>query len=242
MKRLTLLVLLLLCSLPSFGAWAFVQSKEANSTGGTTQAVTFTSTPTVGNIIIVGLETPNAAYGASYIADNQGNAYGVVGWIPQNGAVGAYLYCGIAGTSSGTFTITATLTSSGDATIFAREYSGGSCNIDQSARGTGSTSPYACGSITTLNANDLLVTFINTNNGGTNTYTVPTGYSNLDSQTSGAHQSGAIADKIVSATGTFAPTWTDSATGSIGNCVNVALKEASAGGGSTVTGSFVVAN
>lgn len=240
MRALVCLLLLMLGS-PAWGAWALVQSKEANSDGGTTQAVTFDSTPTVGNTILVGFETPSSSTaGVPIMTDNKGNAYAVVAWTPYNGNIGAHLYCAVATVATATFTITAT-GGTEDSTIFAREYSGGSCSVDQVSSASTGGSPYDCGTITTLNANDLLITLLNNNGGGTVTFTPPSGYGNQQSQTNGSHQSGSIADKVVSATGTFTPTWTTSG-GATASCIFASLKQASGGGGTTVAGSFVVAN
>lgn len=235
------LLLLALLTLPTFGAITLVQTATPVKGLTTPGTITLASTPTVGNIVVVGYENQNnAGNGVPTITDNQGNAYAVMAQTPNVLTVSATLFCAVVGVASGTFTLTGSWNSGGDNTLFASEYSGASCTLDQVATGTGGTSPFGCGSFTTLNANDLLITLINNNSGGTVTYTAPSGFTREAQQTDGGHQSGAYADQIITSTGTYTPTWVVSSNATT-NCSLVALKAASGGGGTTVTGSFVVA-
>lgn len=242
MKRLLLLALLLLSTVPSFGAWVLVQSTGGGKVSAASSSFSFGSTPTVGDIIIVYAQrVNNSSNGVPFITDNQGNPYSVSNYFPTGGGSQTALYCATATVASGTFTVTATPLGADFITMFIRDYTGGSCNLDQvSSANSGATSPYSCGSITTLNANDLLVTGILNNGGGTVTYTAPSGFGNLEQETNGSlFESGAVADEIVSSTGTFTPTWSVTAN-SQSYCVLAAFRQASGGGGTTVvSGSFV---
>jgi hypothetical protein len=214
------------------GQIVLVQSKMANANGGTTQPVTMTSTPKVGNVMVVGFENINSGSpGHAFVTDNQangGNQYVALSWFPQTTVIGAMLYCAPVVVASGTFTITGTVVSNQSATIYAREYSGASCNVDRSIGATGTTSPYACGSLITNNARDVLISLINSNSGANPTnFTVPSSFGNQQSQTNGTQQSGSIADNIVSVTGTYVISWVVS-NNATANCTTVALK-ASAG-------------
>lgn len=209
MGKFVLAVALFLTAVCS-GAASVVQSNMAFTGGATSLSATFSSTPTVGNIIIVGAETGNNTIGVYLVTDNQSptNVYPLMNILPLNSAISAQLYCGIVKRSTGTFTITITPNSSQVSTLFIIEVSGSGCVPDQISSASGTTSPYSCGTITTQDATtNYLVTVINNNGGGTVNYTAPTGFTKEQEQTNGGAQSGAIADMIVSGTGTFSPTW-----------------------------------
>lgn len=203
-------------NVPSTQTPAFVQAVEAHTAATpTTLGVNMGTLPVVGNVIIFGVGTLGAATDNSNLiaTDNQGNSYAQLSLFPlNNGSVPhVKLFCGTVAHASGTFTVTATMPSNDGIGVIAAEYSGTTCNPDQVQFGsTGATSPYACGAgIATQNAKDLLLTLIDaTAATGTTTFTAPTGFTIRKSQAVAA--SGVVmslADDIVSATGTFNPTY-----------------------------------
>jgi hypothetical protein len=241
--NLKALAALILCAMPSWAAWNLVQQNATFAINMTSVSLSFMSTPTVGNVIVVGVGVANFGDGRfPFLADNQaggGNVYsGLISYTCTplsgaciNGSNAATFFCSVVAVSSGTFTITSTTYNNNYPNLFIREYSGGSCNPDKISAASGSTSPYGCGSITTANANDLLVTQMTMNSGVDITFTQPAGFGNLQQQSSATGQPGAMADEIVSSTGTFSPTWTTSANGSPGVCTLAALQQAGGGGG-----------
>jgi hypothetical protein len=206
------------------------------ATGATlSQTISFSTLPTVGNTVVVATIISNDAANLT-AADNQSpksNSYSLVNAAPP-GSVGiqASIFCTSVLTSSGTFTITATNHgSSAFITMFASEYSGASCNPDQGAGISGQpSSPYACGTMTTRNAKDVLVSVIDWDGSGTQTFSISGGFTIEGQVNNGTtSQAGAYADQIVSSTGSFNPAWTVSANGTA-SCVNIALQAASGGG------------
>jgi hypothetical protein len=196
------------------------------------QTISFSTLPTVGNTVVVATIISNDAANLT-AADNQSNSYSLVKAAPP-GSVGIQvsIFCTSVLTSSGTFTVTATNAgSSAFITMFASEYSGASCNPDQSTGISGqANSPYACGTMTTRNAKDVLVSVIDWDGSGTQTFSISGGFTIEGQVNNGtSSQAGAYADQIVSSTGSFNPAWTVSANGTT-SCVNIALRAASGGG------------
>lgn len=230
-----LLIALLSMSPVCFPTPALVQAKTVNSTiSVTSQAASFTSAPSVGDVAVVGISFGNILTNAA-VTDNQGNAYVQLG-AQSNSALSiqASLWCAQVGTSSGTFTVTAT-SSTGTAvfiTVYILEYSGVSCQADKTTSAFGLTSPYACGSFTTRQPVALLLSTIDTASGGAAlTFTPPSGFTIQGQTTNGTlFQAGAIADNIVSSTGSFTFSWSVSSSASA-SCVTAAIYPASGGGG-----------
>src|SRR6202011_3408510 len=82
------------------------------------------------------------------------------------------LYCASGISSGANFAVTAALSDSGgDSDLYIAEYSGVTCNVDQSATGSGSTSTTSLqtSSVTTTNPTDLLVAVAGSTLGGTAT-------------------------------------------------------------------------
>jgi hypothetical protein len=238
----------LLCACQAFGAIALdtncggaCKAIGASTTSVTSQAVSFSGgSPTVGAAVIVGVALGTTGPFANIgITDNQGNAYSEIMKIgnPTGGQLNGFtsLWCAIAQTSSGTFTVTAAYPSglSGNfMTLSVISYKGLSCNQDKNGAALTSSSPYNCGSFTTQNANDLLVTALgNFTSSGTITYTQPTGFTLQEQQNNGSvSELLAYADLIVSSTSTYTPTWGQSVNAASG-CVLSALMAATSGGG-----------
>jgi len=205
---------------PSLGTPKFIQAVEAHAIVGLSSlSVSFGSLPAVGDVVVVIGLTANSGASDSdltlVVTDNQatgnGNGYTRL-QIDQNttGNVGRVsMWCAPVTTSTGTFTITETASLVMLPGIFALEYSGTSCNMDRFAIAQGATSPYSCGSITTVNANDLvLAAILAASATGTTTFTGPTGFVIRKSQTdSTVGNVAAVADDIVSSVGTFTPTY-----------------------------------
>lgn len=224
LKRL--LVVLALALVPAHAAVTRVQVKEAH--GSTSpQAVTLDATPTVGNIIILAVETGSISLGLNVI-DNQGNGYSRIAATRNGSGNEAAIWCAVAATSSGTFTITASQATNSFSTVFAIEYSGASCNVDKNDGASGATSPYSCGSFTTVNANDLVLTTI-VDSGSPTTFTPSSGFTARVTQVNASFVAGSIADNIVTSTATFTPTWTVDANAASA-CSTTALTAATAAG------------
>jgi len=214
---------------PSTGNPAFVQAVEAHTAGTPTNlSVSFGSLPVVAHVVIVGVVSgPGPADHTAQVTDNQANGYSrlliqpnIAGTVQR-----ADLWCAPVATSTGTFTATVTFSTNTLMGIFALEYSGTTCNMDKAAAANTNTSPYNCGSITTVNAKDLVLAFLGTNPAlAAVTYTAPTGFTIRKSQTDPTlGLTGSIADKIVSGTATFTPTYTATQNVVTSPCITSAL-------------------
>jgi len=213
-----ILAILLGCSLPA-QAITRVQPVTSGSTtdgvhgnlsGSTTCAVSFNTTPTVGNYIFVdcfsnGTETWTAP------TDNQsGNAYTAVPSGVNNGtgvSLGMW-YSKVAG-ASGTFTVTCNGSSGANfKTCLVQEYSGlaASNPVDVSTGTTGSGVTCIPQGLTTTNSNDLILGACSPANAGsgTATFTPNTNFTIQNQDTDDTNtQIGASQDQIVSVTGTY---------------------------------------
>lgn len=220
---------------PSTGTPSLIQAVEAHNAGTPSSlAVSFGSLPATANVVVAGMIVGNASTGAieqgNVVTDNQANNYvrlvqtpaSSVGTVPR-----VSFWCTIVTASSGTFTVTGTINGNDTMGMFALEYAGTTCNPDKLTGGSpvSDTSPYSCGSFTTSNAHDLLLTFLFTNaSTGTITFTAPTGFTIEKSQTASASgRTGAIADEIVAATNTFTPTFAANQNLTASPCAFVAL-------------------
>lgn len=129
-----------------------VQSKKA-VTGST---ITFNSTPTAGNLVVVGVAKSTAtAFKSGDVTDNKSNTYTFIKNQAGNGGTDQIaLFYSANITSSATFTVTYP----GAGTIVVAEYSGASTNpLDTSASTSGSSTTPNSGNITTAEADELLV-------------------------------------------------------------------------------------
>ena len=203
---------------PSLGIPKFIQGlSAATATTPASFSASFGALPAVGDIVVVFVLNNGDGSGnpiTAVVTDNQGsgngNGYTRLQTNPNNGSV-AYeqMWCAPVVVSSGTFTVTATWNVNTIPGLMILEYSGTSCNMDRWNKATGGTSPYSCGSITTNNANDLVLSaIVAAQSTLTVTFTTPTGFTPRLSQTVAlTGVVGAIADNIVSAVNTFTPTW-----------------------------------
>lgn len=187
----------------------------SSATGTTTVSVNLTPPPTVGNIVVVAfVEITNSTVQTQSMADNQNGAYPRLLIFPNSAAtqvVHLTLWCSVIKASSGTFTITGSSTATSAKWISAKEYKNTTCNQDVTGVGaTGNTHPYSCGSLSTVNAKDIVIALIGYSfgAGGTNTFTAPTGFTLVSSQTDGNQiAAGSFAENITSAAGTFSGTY-----------------------------------
>ena len=242
MQRYLMLALTALC-LQVFAAPALVQNTAPcfSTSAVLSETCSFSTLPTVGDVVVVGYSLGTSTTGVTKVTDNQTNGYVMEDDQPQNGSQASAFWCSVVQVSSGTFTVTVTPNGNQYVSMVLLEYSGVSCNPDTApVAATNATSPFTCGSITTTVATDVLLTWANNNGGGTVTYTAPTGFTLEEQQSNGSTaQSGAIADQITSSTGTFSPTWTISVNTTT-QCVLVALRPQSGGGSGGQTGFPIV--
>lgn len=144
-------------------AYTFVQTKKAVVGA----SATFTSTPTVNNLIVVGF-TVFSATQPVLVTDNQGNTYTRVAQAHDTaGGNWATIFATIATTSSGTFTVS---TTQGDGTMIINEFSGNKTSsyigAVNNGNGSGSTQPKI--SLTTTGSGSLIVGVeFDENDGGT---------------------------------------------------------------------------
>jgi hypothetical protein len=224
----------------------YIQSqKNATSSSATSLAATFSTTPASGNTIVVGVD----CYGStncttSSITDSAGNSYAQIGPTASHGGAqnitNVWLYCASGIATGSNFTVTAHLTdsgSSGDSDIYIAEYSGVTCGVDQSATGSltsgTATTLLQTSSVTTTNANDLLVAIGSASTG--NAATAGSGYTLRQNDNGGTAEFGGLEDQIVSATGSYSGSMTIAVTTTDWAMVMVALKGASGGGGGAPT-------
>lgn len=157
---------------------ALIQSKLGSVTSAGSNAVTFDSTPTAGNLIIVAITYFGG--GSDYfstLSDNKGNTYTQVGTPQHANATSDYvrLYYAKNISSSATFTITATFTGSpgsGDTMVACFEYSGmdTTAPLDVSdTNKTGSSSTPTSNSITPTQNGELIFMVEVDDNGGSAT-------------------------------------------------------------------------
>jgi hypothetical protein len=150
------------------------------------------------------------------------------------------VYKCIAGTGGAGHTVTSTFTdSSGGLSMFFVELLGFSTpSINGFAGAADLTNPFSSGSVSTTVANAILVGFTGTYNSGTESRTW-SGLTEIQSYPNGATDfCGGLATQIVSATGSYAASYTDVTTG--GNVVSdeavtwlVAVSDAAAAAGAT---------
>lgn len=170
---------------------AFVQQNRTLTSGTATSSVSFSATPTPGNLIIVVTEMGSPGLNAiSSVADNQtGNTYTQVGttrFTAGNNCLQLWYAQNV--NATGTFTVTATpstTTSSREITIL--EYSGAAISgvFDQAASTTGNSTTPSGGSITPTKANSLVIgAFTDDGTTGT-TIAQGTGYTLRNSDTDG---------------------------------------------------------
>jgi hypothetical protein len=211
---------------------------------GSTIVATLGTPTTAGELVVLAIGIGNNGNIPTTITDNQGQTYTLVAEI--SGAFGGHFYCGIYYKENSAAGVTSvTVTPNGDVTggVIASHYTGvaTSASLDQKSSMTSvGLSPFASGNITTVNANDLLVTCdysqldtgSQTNPVWDSPWTEPANGVILSSPTFDGNNGNSLsyADQIVSATGTYHGSGVDGATGvSGGNLMAVSSFEAAGG-------------
>lgn len=133
-------------------ALAFVRSATLSKGGGSaTRAVSFSSLPatTGGPLIVVFIDTyNNTGPPIVSVADNQGNTYTLANSIQHDSELYyTYIYYCVPTTSSGTFTVTVTMTSSCFMAVGASEFSGAAGTEDVGAADHGASTTTATGAM-----------------------------------------------------------------------------------------------
>jgi len=159
MNKFWLSAILCLCSLAGHAAVSVVQTKNAGGAGVTSQAVSFTSTPSVGHSVIVVISLRNIGSGNTItsVTDNQtGNTYSLVASELTGGGSNqgrsAQYWCPSLSGASGTFTVTVT-TSNSSVYIGIIEASGLSGSTDVVTTANDGGTQALAGSITAGSAN-----------------------------------------------------------------------------------------
>lgn len=222
-------LILLLASVPCFGSIVYVQSAITRKSNAGNPAVSFSATPTVGNLVVAAV----ACYSASNcnvtsVTDNQANTYTViaknVAYFSTQATVS--LYYTVVTASSGTFTVTANLTASSDSTLAVAEYSGvaQSSPVDISTTATGSSTA-ATATMTTTNANDLLIQVVGIGGSGA-APTAGSGFTMRQSSSGSLSESIGLQDQVVTTAGSKTASMTTPDSGWA--TVFVAFKQAAA--------------
>lgn len=216
---------------PSTGTPGFIQTAEAHQNSTASLSVSFLSLPAINHAVLVAGTFNGVSIIPSLdgkISDNQGNSYArIVLQSPDGQAnVGTSLWCTIVTASSGTYTVTGDSNTGAVKGLMILEYGSTSCNPDRIIGHIGAASPYACGSITTKNPKDLLIAILGIAAGaiGTVTFMAPTGFAIKNSFGVAANGNPmAVADEVVSAVNTFAPTFSASQNIALSQCAFAAM-------------------
>lgn len=220
MKRLLLLLLL---AAPSYAALTIVQAKggtnstrcDNNGSATTTVNCSFGSTPTVGTLIVATCNYYNFnSTVTATLTDNQTNSYTRRAAIENTAHYEASIHDAVAATSSGTFTLTCTLSEASYMIVHIYEVSGNSASpFDQTGTNSSDASS-ASGTVSTAGAtttNDEIV-FGSFGSSTNNTATAGTDYTLGETSTT-ATSCAAVTIvcssdvyRIVTATGTQTPT------------------------------------
>jgi hypothetical protein len=193
-------------------AYALVQSRKSVSNSANSTALSFTSLPTVGRLIVVAVATYAGNIGTSAVSDNQGNSYTRSAVAQPDGQDSdAALFWAIATTSAGTFTVTVNPDgTSADITFIIAEFSGNASspadqatNSPTNAQSTSATS----GNITPSEANCLWVGVLT--HCGTNRTITETNGTRIDEDEGGtSNMPISMTYKVQTAAATEAATWT----------------------------------
>ena len=196
MRKVILIVGLILLVQPRlFAQISYLQSASSVSfTSATGVSVSFTSNTTLGNTIVVAASTAGPAI--SSVADTQGNTY------VQAVASGTNAIWYATSIKGGADTVTANFAAStGFSLIYVHEYAGlATSPLDQVSSQTGTGTAVTSGAKTTTQANELIFGYASVDHC---VLSGSTGFSVR--QTAGCNMS---EDMIVSATGTYAATFT----------------------------------
>jgi len=180
---------------------AFLQQAANSGTNVPSLTVTLPQTPRPGDVLVVTNVSNNTQvsvsgggvaswnYVWSQAHENTVIVYGTVGSNPDN-----RVRMDLIGTPSGT----------GDLTSIVSEWAGLSGTVDGSGTATGTASPIQTGTLTTVNATDLLIAV-----GGDTGSMTPGSWTAFTPPTQQPHAKIEAAYQIVSATGSYSNTWSD---------------------------------
>ena len=170
------------------------------------------------------------------ISDSKANSYSLVANCSVDADLGASpgrtrMYVCVDGTGGSGHTFTASGTN-GYYSVFAFEITGGDL-VDpekESASQNDTSTPFTDPGITTSVANSLLVAFMQCDCSGTAVITAGNSFTKQDEKTDGANVwVSAVATRIVSSTGTYNSTWTETNSASEANVLIAAFAEADSG-------------
>jgi hypothetical protein len=202
--------LLLLCAARAEAAIAFVQARGCAVSSGTSQNCAFTSNVGSGNLLVVGVYYESTTITVSSVTDSRSTSYTATPSSPVTNSTQPqrqYVYYGIA-PSGGANTVSVTLSASACCfNIVLAEYSGidASSPLDQHATAQGSGTTLTTASVTTTQADELLVGIGSHWNTST-AFTAGSGYAKrVQNNTS---DSMALEDQIVAATGSYNASFT----------------------------------
>lgn len=193
---------------------AFVQGK---STGGFSNAnpiaLTFTSSVTTGNTIVV-LICVQSTIAVNSFTDSQSNTYTqLYNTVVGTGSNKFYVYYSINVTGGASFQVKATPSGTGwGFTMVAQEFSNiSSLDVNNTSSGSSTANPQSTGSVTTTAANDMVVAMMA--QGTTTTMTAGTGYANITTDTSNTLFYTGMESALQASIGSYNPTIATSSTG-----------------------------
>ena len=200
---------------------AVQSTPEGRTTGASHQAASFPALPSAGNAILVyavAWQGSSVTWPANGVSDNQGNTYSLA--VTSAGvanssyfATAIYYSTGI-GSPSGTFTVTATPTTSAEITVTAVEYSGIAATnaLDKTASNYGSSnSPSSGTTAITTQANELVAAVLGYGcASGVCSASTPLGYAARMAENDSNYADAQADDKTVSSVGAYSANWTTS--------------------------------
>lgn len=216
-----------------WAAIAFQSATPDSSYGGGTLCASASSVTsqscvvsvTAGDFLVVAVAGGN---GTTTISDTQSNAYGTAlsHQADSTGTRESVIFATPSVASTGSLTITVADTSVGYMSINVLRYTGirasGYLDVASGGFGDSSLAAMACGTLTTTNANDVLVIAYNSPEGNTGVPSAGFTLRSVQPNSSCCEASGA-ADQVVASTGAYSPSWTAGVTGNSA-CSSVALK------------------
>jgi hypothetical protein len=203
--------------------WDHVQSRGVDSGSGTSATLAFTSNTVAGNILIVTARIGSPTGQNPSVSDSQSNTYTRQNYGEDTASNGLGVWTAVT-SAGGANTVTLTNATSATRRWIIAEYSsnGETISVDQVAANTGNSTALDSGSVTTVNASELLIGAGEINN--TATFTAGTSFTVRQE----ISQKIALEDRVVSSTGSYSASMTLSSSG-IWRSVIVTLKSAGAG-------------
>ena len=209
------------------GVHAVAADGTTNTT--TTGAVT---TAASGSSFVIAVSYPNSDT-ITTVSDSKGNTYTLIRQVADagDGVKGAWYLC-TNGTGGASHTGSVQISATDPKTVYFCEITGGAtASLTDQESGVLDTSTPFDSSITTTNADDLILTFCVSNN-ATATITLNGGFGTVDSENAAVDYATKLGSRVVSATGSYSPAATASAGGNM--IVLTASFKALAGGASPI--------